>query len=202
MAVGRIGPEYLDGLFARGCGPRMHRERGRRRARLAGHAAFDRTPRIAVIERGPIVPPLFERCHQRGDCRASDLELGVVPRRNRPVARVQGDGLGVAEMTVVVVTTVAQIDPTDETDRTVHGIAPQDDDKLLVMASASADALVQQDLCTFLVEFPCERCVVGFREVCAPRMRPPDQSAYDDTSAQGFEEEIVEPPTAEEFVAM
>src|SRR5205823_8468186 len=103
----------------------------------------DGPPGVAVVERHGVLPPLPKRELEVADDGPPDLQLEVVPRGPRTVARVEVDGLRVTEVPLVVAPPVAQVDPADEGD-VVLLVAPADQDELLVMAPPAPDPLVQQ----------------------------------------------------------
>jgi hypothetical protein len=83
-------------------------------ARLVGKAPGRDSPRIAMIERGWVLPP-FTKCEgEIADRRSSDLELDVVPWRSVAVTVVEFDCLAIAGVSRVVVASVTQIDATHE----------------------------------------------------------------------------------------
>jgi hypothetical protein len=70
--------------------------------------------RVSVVERRGIVPTFTERVRNVADRRSPDFELNVVPRRSIAVPGVEVDCLRVTLVPGVVVSAVAEVDPTDE----------------------------------------------------------------------------------------
>src|SRR5512132_97268 len=82
---------------------------------LAGGSSGDPAePEMGSLERGLIVPPFAERLHEIRDGRTVNLGLNVVPRRSRAERGVDHLGLRVAFMALVIATSVAEVDATDE----------------------------------------------------------------------------------------
>ena len=104
-----------------------------------------REPEPAPLERRRVVPPLPEGLGQVGDGRSSHLRLDIVPGRVRPVRRIQGLRLRIAQVLGVVPAAVTEIDPADERDLLVVP-ARAKEDELLVVGSRATDARVQEDL--------------------------------------------------------
>src|SRR4051794_36229299 len=103
-----------------------------------------------MVEWRRIDPPFAERPGEVVDGRTSQLELQVVPRRARSVAPVELDGLRIALVIAVVVTPVADVEPSDEADIGRGHIANPDgvrslpdDQELLVVASTPSHPLVE-----------------------------------------------------------
>ena len=146
-------------------------------AGLAGEGAHARAPRVPVVERGRVVPPLPEGVRQVADRRSAHLELHVVPGRAVAVARVELDRLRVAAVPVVVAPPVAEVDAADEGDVVVGAGRVAEEDQLLVMASAAPDPFVEQDLAAGLVDLAHEANVLLLGEVGLTRMGAPEEPA-------------------------
>jgi hypothetical protein len=71
---------------------------------------------VATLERGAVVPAFEERLHEIGDGRTVNLGVCVMPRWSRAERGVEDLSLRVAFMTLVVATSVAEVDATDEGD--------------------------------------------------------------------------------------
>ena len=130
----------------------QHRRQRAGVPRLADLPGQPGPPRVAVVERGRVLPALPEGDRQVPDGRAADLQLHVVPGRAVAVAPVHRHRLGVAQVALVVAAPVAQVDPAHEGDVLVLPVGVADQDQLLVLAARSPDPLVEQDLAAGLVD--------------------------------------------------
>ena len=142
----RIGPKDLHRVRTASGRIAQHRRERIGPPRLAGEPGKSRAQRVAMVERGRVVPPLAEGEGEIPDRRALDLELDVVPRRPFAVPVVDVDGLGIAPVVLVVVAAVAQIDAADEADVIVLPARVPQQDELLMMRPAPAHPFVEQDL--------------------------------------------------------
>ena len=97
-------------------------------------------------ERGAVLPALAERRLDVVHRRALDGHLDVVPCRGRAVGLRELHRLLVAAVVVVVTPAVTEIYPADVGDIAGRFVAVADDDELLVVRSARADAHVPQAL--------------------------------------------------------
>src|SRR5712691_8474258 len=112
--LGRVGSKHLHGV---GSGRRRVVRLPRQRvgtAGLVGQPGQPGSPRVAMVERGGILPLLPEASAEVAHHRAPDLELHVMPGRSRPELGVDPDGLGAAQVAGIVPPAVAQVDPTVE----------------------------------------------------------------------------------------
>jgi hypothetical protein len=71
--------------------------------------------------------------------------LDVVPRRPTAITRIQFDGLVVSAVFGFISTTMAEVDSPDERNVTFKESGMSDEDHLLVVRSAPAHSLVEQN---------------------------------------------------------
>jgi hypothetical protein len=176
--LGRVGAKHLDGV---GTGRGRVAEHRRQRAwmpRLADPPGQPSPPRVAVVQRGRVLPPLPEGERQVADGRAAHLQLHVVPWRVAAVAFVHRHRLRVAQVALVVPAPVAEVDPTHEGDVLVLPAEMADQDQLLVLASRPPDPLVEQDLAACLVDHLAQVQVLLLVEVGETRVGAPEQAPH------------------------
>ncbi len=183
-ALGGVRAKDLNGVCPswHGWNPGFEWE-GAAPAWLPDGSAERAAPGVSMVERRRILPPFAETQLEIVDRRSADLELQIVPGGTGPVGLGNVDRLRVASVVRVVVTPVAQVDPSFEGDRAVKPVGVADDHELLVVASAATDSLVEQYLAAGAVDFSRKRDIVLLREVRLPRMRSPEQPTHVDASS-------------------
>jgi len=123
-----------------------------------------------------IFPTFTERFREISDRWATHLDLHVMPGRRWTVALIDFDCLDVAEMTLVVVSTVAEIDATEESNVTASLWAVANDNEFLVMAPSATNAFVDEDLPAGTVDRFRQTKIVLLAETECVRVRSPDQA--------------------------
>jgi hypothetical protein len=111
--------------------------------------------------------------------------LDVVPGGAGTVSLVQGDGLRIPFVTLVVSASVAEVDPAEER-HILLTAPPPDEDELLVVGAETADPLVGKHLATRFVHDAADVGVLLFGIALLVRMRSPDQRSDVDPSAGGL----------------
>jgi hypothetical protein len=182
-ALRRIGPQDLHRVLAGGAGVGQRLRQRAGMARLRDPACQAGAPRVAVVERGGVLPALAEGGHQVPDGRAADLRLHIVPRRPGPVASVQQRHLRVAEVALVVAAAVAEVDPAGEGHVVVEPAGVAQHHQLLVLGAGSPDPLVEQHLAAGVVDLVTEVEVGLLVEVRPRGVRAPQQSLHLDAAA-------------------
>src|ERR1700722_16064006 len=104
-----------------------------------------------MIDRGWVLPPLTKRVLEIVHCWSSYFELNVVPRRPAAVTVVEVDRLTIAGVEGIVVTSVTQIDSTNEGDIFVRCADVSNKNQLLVVTPATPHTLVKDVLPSGLV---------------------------------------------------
>src|SRR5262249_8265286 len=141
----RVGPQHLYDVATA-----VVRIGTLRRQRIClGVLARGQVPHLAqraASERARIGPTLPERCLDVADCRPTNRQLYVMPRRPLPVRVGKRLRLGVATMPRVVSAAVAQVDAADVRDVQLRPPRMAQDDELLVVRAAGAYAHVTQAL--------------------------------------------------------
>jgi hypothetical protein len=130
---------------------------------LTGAAGDPRPERVAVIQRGRVLPAFPEAEGQVPDRWPAQLQLDVVPGRPGPVLTVHLDRLGVALMPGVVAAAMGEVDAAGE-GHVLVGVGPVHQDQLLVMGAGAADPLVEQDLAPGLVDHVPQMQVLALAE--------------------------------------
>jgi hypothetical protein len=147
-------------------------------ARLVGVGQPPGPERVAVIQRGRVLPALPEGQVQVAHGRAAHLQLGVVPSGTGAKARVELDRLGITQMALVVAAAVAQVDPADEGHVVVLAPAVAQHHQLLVLGARAPHPLVEHDLPTGLVDDLAQVQVLLLAEVGARWVGAPQQPAH------------------------
>jgi hypothetical protein len=106
-----------------------------------------------------------------GDRRPPNLELDVVPGRPGPVPPVDGDRLGIAHVVLVVVSSMAKIDPAHERHALAGGLLTLNENHLLMVRAESTNPLVEQDLAAPLVDDLRELRIFLLAELLLIRVR-------------------------------
>ena len=190
-ALRRVRAQDLD---RRGAGGRWVGTGGRERvgsARLARQVSQDDPERVAVVEGGWVGPSFPEGVRQVADRRPADLELQVVPGRAVPVRRVQVDSLRVAVVPAVVTPAVTQVDAADEGDVVLGPGAPEEDELLMVAATAP-HSFVEHELAAGFVDLVDELGVLLLAEVRDTRVRPPEETADVHATPREIREDVGE----------
>jgi hypothetical protein len=130
-----------------------------------------------------------------GDGRTANLGLYVVPRRSRAERRVEHLGLWVAFMTLVVATSVAEIDATDEGQILIAAAGVQEQDQLLMMRPATPDTRVQEQDSAGVIHDASESAGLPFVESEHLRVRAPEQPSDLDASGRETGEQFAEART-------
>jgi hypothetical protein len=137
---------------------------------LPPHPSDRATPGVAMIERRRVLPSFPERVLEIADRGSTHLQLHVVPRRTRSVARGDRHCLHVTGMSGVVGTSMTQIDAACVGDVVIGSLGAPDDDQLLMVTAAPSDALIEQHLAAGGVQGLRESEVVLLGEVCPARV--------------------------------
>jgi hypothetical protein len=109
--------------------------------------------------------------------------LDVVPGRTAAITRVQLDDLVVSVVADVISPTMAEVDSPDERNVTLEKGGMADEDQLLVVRSAPAHSLIEQNFAARLGYLNGEASIFFRTEGEAVAVRTPEQPADVDTSS-------------------
>jgi hypothetical protein len=143
-----------------------------------------------MIEWSGVVPPLAKRQFEVADRGTANFELRIVPGGSRSVSRVHLDSLVIPKVSVVISTTMTQIDSSHERDVTIEEGRVPDEYQLLMVRSASSNSFIQEDFSPRLGHSSGELPVLLGAECEAIAVRTPEQSSYVDTPTTGSSDKI------------
>jgi hypothetical protein len=143
-----------------------------------------------MIERSGVVPPLAKRHIEVADRGAANFELRIVPGGSRSVSHVHLDSLIIPKVSVVISTTMTQIDSSHERDVTIEEGRVPEEYQLLMMRAASSHSFIQEGFSTRLCHSSRELPVLLGAEREAIAVRTPEQSSYVDTPTTGSSDKI------------
>jgi hypothetical protein len=143
-----------------------------------------------MIERSWVVPPLAKRQVEVADRGTANFKLRIVPGGSRSVSRVHLDSLIIPKVSVVISTTMTQIDSSHERDVTIEEGWVPEEYQLLMVRSASSHPFIQEDFSPRLGHSRSELPVLLGAECEAIAVRAPEQSSYVDTPTTGSSDKI------------